>query len=120
MNTHPITLEQRISDALQPDTVITSADIAALIEETDVGIAKAEQERAVDRTLALDPKAARQRSRTRPSPRIDYACCCRNCRYATSKLARRRAWRNMGPKRKSLTRRVFNWPKNGAKLVLLP
>ena len=43
MNTQP-TLEQRILDALQPDVAITSADIAALIEEAEVGIAKAEQE----------------------------------------------------------------------------
>jgi hypothetical protein len=59
MNTQP-TLEQRISDALQPDTAITSADLAALIEETEVGIAKAEREGTVDQTLSLDPKAARQ------------------------------------------------------------
>ena len=59
MNTKP-TLEQRISDTLQPDVVITSADIAALIEEAEVFIAKAEKEATVDRTLALDPKAARQ------------------------------------------------------------
>ena len=39
---------------------MTSADIAALIDEAEAGIAKAEQERAVDRTLSLDPKAARQ------------------------------------------------------------
>ena len=59
MNTQP-TLEQRISDALKPDTAITSADIAALIEEAEVGIAKAEREGTVDQTLSLDPKAARQ------------------------------------------------------------
>jgi hypothetical protein len=59
MNRQP-TLEQRISDALQPDTAVTSADIAALIEEAEVGIAKSEKEATVDRTLALDPKAARQ------------------------------------------------------------
>jgi hypothetical protein len=33
--------------------VITSADIAALIGEIEAGIAKAEQECALDRTLAL-------------------------------------------------------------------
>jgi hypothetical protein len=59
MNTQP-TLEQRISDALQPDTAITSADIAALIAETEVGIAEAEREGTVDQTLSLDPKVARQ------------------------------------------------------------
>jgi hypothetical protein len=59
MNTQP-TLERRIVDALQPDTAITSADLAALIEETEVGIAKAEREGTVDQTLSLEPKAARQ------------------------------------------------------------
>ena len=43
MNTHP-TLEQRIAIALQPDTAITSADLAALIDEAEAGIAKAEKE----------------------------------------------------------------------------
>jgi hypothetical protein len=59
MNTQP-TLEQRISDALQPDTAITSADVAALIDEAEAGIAEAEKEATVDQTLSLDPKAARQ------------------------------------------------------------
>ena len=54
------TLEKRIDDALQPDAAITSADMAALMEEAEAGIAKAEKEREVDQTLALDPKAARQ------------------------------------------------------------
>jgi hypothetical protein len=60
MNTHPMTLEQRIVDALQPDATVTSADIAALIDEAEAGIAKAEKEATVDQTLSLDPKAARQ------------------------------------------------------------
>ena len=59
MNTQPM-LEQRIVDALQPDATVTSADVAALIEEAEAGIAKAEREGTVDRTLALDPKATRQ------------------------------------------------------------
>jgi hypothetical protein len=59
MNTQP-TLEQRISDALQPDTALTSADIAALIEEAEAGIAEAEKEATVDQTLSLNPQAARQ------------------------------------------------------------
>ena len=42
------------------DTAITSADIAALIDEAEAGIAKAEKEATVDQTLSLDPKAARQ------------------------------------------------------------
>ena len=59
MNTQP-TLEQRISDALQPDAAITSADIAALIDEAEAGIVEAGKEATVDQTLSLDPKAARQ------------------------------------------------------------
>jgi hypothetical protein len=60
MNKQPKTFEERLDVALQPDTIITSADLAALIEETETGIAKAEKESEVDQTLALDPKAARQ------------------------------------------------------------
>ena len=60
MNKQPTTLEQRIAIALQPDTAVTSAEVAALIEEAEAGIAKAEKECAVDQTLGLDPKAARQ------------------------------------------------------------
>jgi hypothetical protein len=59
MNTQP-TLEQRIVDVLQPDATVTSADVAALMEEAEAGIAKAEREGTVDQTLSLDPKAARQ------------------------------------------------------------
>jgi hypothetical protein len=54
------TLEQRIDLAIQQDAGITSADLAALIEEAVTAIAKAEQEGAPDQTLSLDPKAARQ------------------------------------------------------------
>ena len=50
MNTQP-TLEQRIVDALQPDATVTSADVAALIDEAEAGIAKAEKEATVDRSL---------------------------------------------------------------------
>ncbi len=60
MNKQPTTLEQRCLAALQPDVTVTSAYVAALMEEVDAGIAKAEKEREVDQTLALDPKAARQ------------------------------------------------------------
>jgi hypothetical protein len=60
MNKQSKTLEQRIDVALQPDAATTSADLAALIEEAETGIAKAEKESEVDQTLALDPKAARQ------------------------------------------------------------
>jgi hypothetical protein len=59
MNTQP-TLEQRIVDDLQPDAAVTSADIAALIDEVEAGIAKAEREGTVDQTLSLNPQAAQQ------------------------------------------------------------
>jgi hypothetical protein len=54
------TLEKRIFDALQPDAAVTSADLAALIEEAEIGISTAEKHCEVDQTLALDPNAARQ------------------------------------------------------------
>ena len=54
------TLEMRLDAALKPDAVVTSADIGALIEEAEAGIAKAEEAGAVGRTYSLDPKAARQ------------------------------------------------------------
>lgn len=60
MNTQLKTLEQRIDFAIQPDAAITSADVAALIEETETAIAKAEKERSIEHTLSLDQKAARQ------------------------------------------------------------
>ena len=53
MNTQQAsTLEERIDVALQPDTAITSADLAALIEEVEAVIAKAGR-RPIGRT---DPK----------------------------------------------------------------
>ena len=121
MNTQP-TLEQRISDALQPDTAITSADLAALIEETEVGIAKAEKEATVDRTLALDPKAARQAI-------ADAAFGAGRLRTLLSKLAARyqevhdqeqaKAWlpKYDVMKRKSVT---FNWLKSCARFIRTP
>jgi hypothetical protein len=60
MNKQSKTLEQRIVAALQPDAASTSVDVAALIEETEEGIAKADKESGVDETLSLDPKTARQ------------------------------------------------------------
>jgi hypothetical protein len=51
MNEQPTTLKQRIDVALQQDDPITSADIAALIGEAEAGIAKADEERAVDQVL---------------------------------------------------------------------
>src|SRR5690242_6681342 len=60
MNRHSPTLAERIDAVLQPDAVVTSADVAALMDEAEIGIAKAEKEREVDQTLSLDPKAARQ------------------------------------------------------------
>ena len=53
------TLEQRIFVALQPDNSVRSADVAALIEETEAVIADAEKEHAVD-PISADPRAARQ------------------------------------------------------------
>jgi hypothetical protein len=60
MTKQPPTLEERIDVALQPDAAVTSADFAALIEETETDIAEAEKERAVDQTESLNPRAARQ------------------------------------------------------------
>ena len=46
------TLERKIVDLLQPDGPnVASADVAALIQETEAGIAKADKERAVDQAL---------------------------------------------------------------------
>jgi hypothetical protein len=45
------TLEGKIVDVLQPDATVASADVAALIQETEAGIAKADKERAVDQAL---------------------------------------------------------------------
>ena len=56
----PPTLEERIDVALQPDAAVTSADLAALIDEVEADIAKADQGWAVDQKLSVDPKAARQ------------------------------------------------------------
>jgi hypothetical protein len=60
MTEQPPTLEERIDFALQPDAAVTSVELAALIEEAEDGIAKAEKKRAIDQTLSLDPAAARQ------------------------------------------------------------
>jgi hypothetical protein len=51
MNEQSTTLQQRIDAALQQDDPTTSAEIAALIEETEIGLAKADEERAVDQAL---------------------------------------------------------------------
>jgi hypothetical protein len=60
MNKQLSTLEERIDFALQPDAAVTSVELAALIEEAEDGIAKAEKKLAIDQTLSLDPAAARQ------------------------------------------------------------
>jgi hypothetical protein len=60
MNKQLPTLEERIDFALQPHAAVTSVELAALIEEAEDGIAKAEKKRAIDQTLSLDPAAARQ------------------------------------------------------------
>jgi len=59
MNTIP-TLEDRIEAALQPDAAVTRADIAALIEEVEAIIAKAEKDLTMDQTRSSDPRAVRQ------------------------------------------------------------
>ena len=43
MTKQPPMLEERIDVALQPDAAVTSADLAALIEEAETEIAKADQ-----------------------------------------------------------------------------
>jgi hypothetical protein len=50
------TLEERIDVALQPEAAVTSADLAALIEESENQIAKVDEMwMTVDRTSPLDP-----------------------------------------------------------------
>jgi hypothetical protein len=60
MSTQLPTLEERIDVAVRADAAVTAADIAALMEEAEVGIAEAEKDCEVDQTLSLDPAAARQ------------------------------------------------------------
>ena len=48
-------LEERIEIALQPDAAITSADLAALIEEPETYIAKADEAWTVDLPSSFDP-----------------------------------------------------------------
>jgi hypothetical protein len=60
MTKQPPMLEERIDVALQPEAAVTSADLAALIEEAETKIAKADQLWTIDPTLSPDPKAARQ------------------------------------------------------------
>jgi hypothetical protein len=61
MTNQPPTLRKRIDVALQSDAAITSADLAALIEETETYIGKAYQTwKTVDQTSSLDPEAKRQ------------------------------------------------------------
>src|SRR5262249_14151792 len=57
MNEQSTTLQERIDAALQRDDSATSADIAELIEEAEVGIAKADEERAVDQALLSNLQA---------------------------------------------------------------
>ena len=58
MTKQPPTLEERIDVALQPDAAVTSDDLAALIEETETYIAKADQ--GWNQRPSLDPGAAHQ------------------------------------------------------------
>ena len=57
MNERPTTLKQRIDVALHQDDPTTSVDIAALIVEAEIGIAKADKERAVDQALLSNLQA---------------------------------------------------------------
>jgi hypothetical protein len=61
MNERPTALKQRIDVALQQDKLTTSAEIAALIEETEIGLAKADEERAVDQGLLSNLQARFQK-----------------------------------------------------------
>jgi hypothetical protein len=60
MNKQLETLEQRTTIALQSDAPMTSAQIGALIEEAEAGIAKAEENRAVDQALLSKLRARSQ------------------------------------------------------------
>jgi hypothetical protein len=60
MTKQPPILEERIDVALQPDAAVTSADLAALIDEAETEIAKADQLWTVDQTSSVDPAAARR------------------------------------------------------------
>jgi hypothetical protein len=60
MNEQSTTLQQRIDAALQQNDPALSADIAALIEEAEAGIAKADEERAVDQALLSNLQARYQ------------------------------------------------------------
>jgi hypothetical protein len=62
MNKQPTLLEQRIVAALESDTAIPSADVAVLIEETETGIAKADEERAIDQALLSKLQACHQQA----------------------------------------------------------
>jgi hypothetical protein len=57
MNKQPPTLDERIDAALEPDTTITAAGIAALIKEIETDIAKANQ---ASNQRSSDPVAADQ------------------------------------------------------------
>jgi hypothetical protein len=60
MTKQPPMLEERIDVALHPDAAVTSADLAALIEEIESDIAKADQLWTLQHESSLDPEAARQ------------------------------------------------------------
>jgi hypothetical protein len=60
MTKQPPTLRERIDVALQPDTAVASADLAALIEEAETEMAKADQLWTLEQTSSLDPEAERQ------------------------------------------------------------
>ena len=86
MTKQPPMLEERIDIALQPDAAVTSADLAALIEETETYIAKADESWTVDLPSSFDPGTRAGRELMRPSPRTDYGySCCQNCGRVSSR-----------------------------------
>jgi len=57
MTKQPMTLQERIDVALQPDAAITAANLAALIGEIEAVIANAEKDWTIDQTRSPDPSA---------------------------------------------------------------
>jgi hypothetical protein len=54
MTKHSPTLQERIEAALQPDAAVTAADLAALIEEVEAFIVKADEDWMIDQTRSPD------------------------------------------------------------------
>src|SRR5262249_52822851 len=82
MTKQPVMLEERIDIALQPDAAVSSADLAALIEEAGTEIAKADQAWKVDLPSSLDPGSPRR-------ARIDATLAANGLRILLPKLQAR-------------------------------